>query len=170
MVLGVPAVNLKKLRYTHDAMLDMILAEPGISQGQLAAMFGYTETWVSLVLNSDAFQARLAERKEELIDPVIRQAVEERLRAVANTSMEVIMNNLAANPTPEVALKAMEISTRALGYGAKVPANSNTNVQVNVAQVAVVPQKVTSSQEWAQLYSPGRAPQVVDVPSNDGPV
>ncbi len=40
---SVGAIRPTKLRYTHEAVIDMILAEPGVSQGKLAATFGYTQ-------------------------------------------------------------------------------------------------------------------------------
>ena len=37
---------IKKLSYTHDAMIDHLVANPAISQGQLAGLFGFTQGWV----------------------------------------------------------------------------------------------------------------------------
>src|SRR2546421_725388 len=53
------------LRYTHEAMVDMLIAEPWISQNELAARFGFSPSWISTVICSDAFQAKLAERRGE---------------------------------------------------------------------------------------------------------
>ena len=55
--------DLKKISYTHDAIIDAIIASPGVSQGELAKEFGYTQTWLSIMIGSDAFQSRLTERK-----------------------------------------------------------------------------------------------------------
>src|SRR6478752_9748015 len=89
---------LKKCRYTHDAMVDAIIANPGISEIELGEMFGYSKQWVSRLMCSDAFQARLAVRKGEIIDPKLTATVAERIRGVAMRSLEVIMDNLEANP------------------------------------------------------------------------
>ena len=71
-----------RVSYTHDAMIDAIIHNPTISQNQLAAHFGYTPGWVSQIIASDAFQARLAERTGELVDPTIRASVEDRFKAL----------------------------------------------------------------------------------------
>ena len=64
-----------KIRYSHDGMIDMIVAEPWISQNELALRFGYTASWVSTIMTSDAFKAKLELRKDEIVDPVLRMGL-----------------------------------------------------------------------------------------------
>jgi DNA-binding MarR family transcriptional regulator len=85
----------EKVRYSHQAMADLILANPAISQNELAGHFGYTPGWVSQIVNSDAFQAFLATRKEELVNPVITASVEEKLMTLAKKSLDVLHEKLA---------------------------------------------------------------------------
>ena len=33
-------MSIQKLNYSHDAVIDQIIAQPGISNNELAAMFG----------------------------------------------------------------------------------------------------------------------------------
>lgn len=112
-----------KIRYSHDAMVDLIVGNPWITQTELAAKFGYTQGWVSQVIASDAFQHRLAERKEQIIDPAIKASFEERLKALALRSHAILMEKLD-KPTHQIpdalALKSLEMATKALGYGASV--------------------------------------------------
>lgn len=141
--------DIQKVRYTHEAMADAILSRPGISQNQLAAMFGYTPGWVSQIINSDGFQAYLESRKELLIDPALRLSIEERLRALVVKGMEVLQESLAMNPNPDTAAKALEIGTRALGYGAR-----KDGTTLNATFVVALPEKAQSSAEWAQRAAP----------------
>jgi hypothetical protein len=113
---------IQKIRYTHDAMIDQIIANPTISQDQLAIVFGYTASWVSIIINSDTFQARLAERRKELVDPAVLTAVETQFKGLVSRSLAVLMEKLdkPAEAIPDqLALRAFEISSRAAGYGAK---------------------------------------------------
>jgi hypothetical protein len=122
-----------KLNYSHKAMIDLILASPGISQNALAAHFGYSASWVSTVMSSDAFQMAFAERANEIIDPSLRLTVEERFKGMVARSMEILMEKLSlpAHQVPDqLALRAFELSSRAAGYGAKA---EPVAVQVNVA-------------------------------------
>ena len=117
----------RKLNYTHDAMIDLIIANPRISNQQLADAFGYTASWVSLVKSSNAFQERLAARRTELIDPVIQATLDERFRALTTRSLEILQEKLAgpASVIPDgLALKAAELGAKALGIGGNAPPQS----------------------------------------------
>jgi hypothetical protein len=157
--------GIEKVNYSHDAMIDVILAQPGVSQVQLAAMFGYTQGWVSRVIGSDAFQARLAERKVEIVNPEIKATFDDRLKGLANQSLDIIQRKLDATQSADLAVKALDLSTKALGYGAR-PQNAT---QINNFVVAL-PEKATSEQDWASqakanvqsLARPAPA-QVIDV-------
>ena len=116
--------SIQKVRYSHDAMIDLIVMNPAISQGELAEVFGYTQGWVSIVINSDAFQARLEQRKAELIDPTIRVTLKERFTAVVARSLEVLQEKLAQDPSKvpdNLALRAAEMGAKALGQGGHAP-------------------------------------------------
>jgi hypothetical protein len=103
--------------YTHDALIDMIMAEPERSQRSLAAEFGYTEGWISRIIASDVFQVRLAERKAQLVDPEIARTMNERLEAMAQQSLEIVERKLEQTKNPLYALQALGLASRALGYG-----------------------------------------------------
>jgi hypothetical protein len=139
---------LSRVHYTHDAMIDLLIQNPKISQNDLAKTFGYSVAWVSRIMNSDAFNARLAERKSELVDPSILHTLEERFKALASTSMDILAEKLAAGRNPDLALKALDLTTKALGYGAR---NTGVNLQQNF--VVAIPSKAASPQAWAEKYS-----------------
>lgn len=111
-----------RLRYTHDAMIDLIIAHPEWSQNQIAAHFGYSAAWISQLFCSDAFREKLAARREEIIDPTLRATVEERFQSIARQALDIISSKLAKHPdavSDRTALRALEVSARALGYGAR---------------------------------------------------
>ena len=144
-----------RVKYSHDAMIDLLIANPAISQNEIAATFGYTVPWVSRIMNSDAFQARLALRKEELLDPVIVASIEEKFRALASKSHDVVLDKLSVSNSAELGLKALEISAKALGYGAR---QQNLSVQTNF--VVALPAKAADAGSWASAHSPHG--QVID--------
>ena len=150
-----------RVKYTHDAMIDLIVANPAIAQGAIAQHFGYTQAWVSRVMNSDAFQARLAERKTELVDPSLVASIDEKLRALASKSLDVVLEKLTVTGSAEMGLKALEITSKALGYGAR---QQNLNVQQNF--VVALPPKAASAEDWAAAHGPGRG-VVIDMPGGE---
>jgi predicted XRE-type DNA-binding protein len=138
-----------RVKYSHDAMIDLIIEQPGISQGELASRFGYTQAWVSRVMNSDAFLARLAQRKNDLVDPTLAASLEEKLRALASKSLDVVLEKVVSTQNPDLALQAAKLSTTALGFGAR---QQNVAIQQNF--VVPLPAKAESAGAWGAAYAP----------------
>jgi hypothetical protein len=110
--------RVKKVSYTHDAMIDLIIGNPTISQNELAVIFGYTPGWVSLVMSSDAFRARLESRKADLVDPTILMSLEEKFKALAEKSLEVLRKKLEnPNVSDNLAISAANLAAKSLGLG-----------------------------------------------------
>jgi hypothetical protein len=113
-----------KMRYSHQAMADMLLENPWMSQNQLAAHFGRTPSWISTIVTCDAFQALLAERREDVIDPEMKLRIEERFKALTAQSLRVLQEKLSkpADQVPDnLALRAAELGAKALGIGGNAP-------------------------------------------------
>lgn len=142
--------EIKKISYTHDALIDTIIAHPAVSQRELATLFGYTEAWMSQIMSSDSFKVRLEARRKETIDPILLARTEERLEGTANLALEVLQEKLSAGRNPELAVKVLDISTRALGYGARD--RSQINLQANF--VVALPGKAADGQTWQAEHKP----------------
>ena len=113
-----------RVRYTHEAMVDLIVENPWISQNQLAAHFGYSPAWISTIITSDAFQARLEDRRHEVIDPEMRLSLRERFQAIVTQSLRVLQEKIS-KPADQVndmlVLKTVELGAKALGLGGNAP-------------------------------------------------
>lgn len=128
-----------KLRYTHDAMIDLLIANPKISQNQIAAHFGYSAPWVSRIFASDAFKSKFAERRKDIIDPALRQTAEEGFEAILLRSQEILLAKLSVPDelvSPQLALKAMEVSGRCKGYGVREPVVTVNETHVHLESLA----------------------------------
>lgn len=170
----------RKLNYTHEDCIDAILANPAVTQNALAERYGYTASWISLIINSDAFQAALAKRRDEVISPELRATVEERFRALITESQRVLHEKLLQpNCPPALALGVLGTASKALGYGAR---DQNVNINQNTFVVALPPAAATS-EDWARgrviehsptagrLSSADPAPATVRAPSaGSGPI
>jgi hypothetical protein len=142
--------RLEKIRFSHEAMIDMILANPRIKNYELAEEFGYSPMWVSRVLGSDAFQAALAKRKTEIVDPFLVATMEERLKGLAIQSVEIIADKLEATKSADLALKTLDLSVKAMGFGAR---DRSPAVQNNY--VVQLPGKANSVDDWAAAAHSG---------------
>lgn len=151
--------GLARLKYTHEAMADAILANPCIKPGELAILFNKSPSWMSYILHSDVFKAYLAKRKEELVDPVLKMSIDERLKAVSTRSLDLVMERLNQGVTANYALDVMKAATKALGYGARGP-----EVSVSNNFVVAMPTKAANPEDWAKNCAATGAP-TVDLPS-----
>lgn len=112
--------GIKRVRYSHEDCIDRILMSPSITQLELSQIYGVTPTWMSIVCNCDAFKAKLAERREELVDPALRTSLNERYGALAARSVEVLLEKLAQSPdkiSDKLALEAAALGAKATGLG-----------------------------------------------------
>lgn len=153
--------ELKKVSYTHDGIIDAIIANPAISQGELAREFGYTQTWLSIMIGSDAFQNRLAERKAAMTDPRIIASINERLDGLAKRALDRLADRL---DSPTAQLKTMElvsIAKLAIGDKANRPPVA---AQQNNLYVVNIPPAAASSSAW--LDSAGKTRGSVEIIEN----
>lgn len=111
-----------KLHYTHEAMIDLIIAEPGIYNEEIAARFGYSASWISTVVVSDIFQAKLAARREELIDPELRLSIKTQFSGLLQRSIEILrrkMDKPAEEVPDQLAVQVAKLAGTSLGFGVK---------------------------------------------------
>lgn len=141
-----PAIRPKSTNYTHEAVIDWILAEPGVTQREIAAEFGYTEAWMSIIIGSDAFKEKLAERKAQLTDPRIIASINERLDAVAKRSLDRIMDRLDS-PVHGSIKTADLVSIARLGVGDKNTRPAGPTIQTNLYVVAL-PTPAKTAETW----------------------
>lgn len=152
------AVRLK-MNHTHLAMIDFILARPDCTQDEICARFGYRQPTVSAIVNSDLFQATLAARRDDVVDPILTRTIEERLGAIAQASLDGIANQLDNQPSPGYLLDVAKFAVGAKGYGLNARAAQaalGPQVVINVTGVA------PSDGAWESKWAGDRLEEVVD--------
>lgn len=127
---------LQKVGYSHDKVIDVILANPRVKQKDIAAIFGYNEGWLSRMMSSDSFKLRVAQRRVELIDPIVTAGIQERFQALAHRGLEIIQDKLDQHADvvdSNLALKAVELGARGLGiggFGSKVQVDIHNQIDL----------------------------------------
>jgi hypothetical protein len=108
--------------YSPEAMVQLMVDHPEYTHAQFAAAFGRKANWFAAVLANGEFQAVLEPRRSEIHDPSLTATMEERMRGLALQSLNVLQQKLDTKEVNEqTILKAMELSTKALGMGMAVP-------------------------------------------------
>jgi hypothetical protein len=97
---------------------------------------GVTQSYLSVVINSDAFRDYFNARRAEHNGSVSKSIIE-RVEELAGTTLEVLNERIAAE-RKTVGLSAVsdaaEIALKALGFGAQKQNNGNGNFQQNNVQ------------------------------------
>lgn len=152
------------LRYSHLAMVDMLVQNPWMSQNELAAAFGRTPAWISTIVTSDAFKQRLEERRDEVVDPEIRLTLKERFEALTVRSLQKLQERLEHQPSDGLLLKAADLGAKALGIGGNAPTPVLITSEERLASLA---NRLKALQNGTGARFGG--PEVVDVDSREVP-
>jgi hypothetical protein len=109
----------RKLSHKHEAILQAVLSNPEAKLKTIAQHFNVSQSWLSCVIHSDAFQARMAECKEEIFHASLLP-IKHRVETVAGLALDRLTEGLELNTlSAEETRKTAEMSLRALGFGAK---------------------------------------------------
>lgn len=143
-------VQLGRLSITHEAVMDWLLVNPGKGQMRLCAeYFGFTRAWLSSMVHSDAFQAKLRDKQEEHQKTNIIP-LRDQINGVAQRAVERLGEKVEVIEDPRVLMDVADKMLHRLGYAPKVdmnPAQVN-NTQIN--QYAVSPELLATARENAK--------------------
>lgn len=151
----------KPSRWWHDSVIDYMLANPTARLSEIAHEFKRSYNYMSIILNTDMFKARLAARRNEL-NAGIHASIQNKLLRTLDATLDVVHEQITTKRTqiPFRDTSAFVNSTlERLGYGVKQ--GGGTAVQVNVSgpQVRVTAQDL---EEARALLRRSEAARVVD--------
>ena len=120
--------EVKTMNSGHEALIDLILANPTATHGELGAHLGRSKEWVQLVTQSDLFKEAYHVRAAEMRDPLLAATLEQNLQFLTNISVAKLMEKMArpaADIPDSLALQAAQFGAKALavgGFSSKPPA------------------------------------------------
>lgn len=144
--------------------MDFLLQCPHAKLGDVALHFGYTQSWLSTVIHSNAFQAELASRRGE-ISTRIAGDIPTRLRALGHQAIEKLEDTFEVGlATPSLAMEVLQLAAKAEGLGEKKPAAN----QPTIMQIfnGVTPDMLSNARE-RMVSLRVTQPDVVDIDVGD---
>lgn len=127
--------EIQKVGIKHDAIMDFMLTNPTLTQQQVAAYFGVTQSWLSIIIHSDTFQAQLSDKKAEMFAATVIP-LRQKVVGVAHMGVEKLAECLEnASPatdkdfivnTTQGLLKNLDFGTGASGKAS--PGNVQTTI------------------------------------------
>lgn len=96
--------------------MNWLLAHPNKSMRQCADEFGYTQSWVSTIVHSNLFQARLKEKQDAMFG-MLATGLTEKLQAGADIGVEKLVEKLETSEDPRFILSTTTLFLDKLGFG-----------------------------------------------------
>lgn len=129
---GTPGVQ--KVSVKHTEIMNFMLANPIIKLADVARHFGITQPWLSCIIHSEAFQAELATKQDQIFSGTVLP-IKEKMMGIAHQALDQIADRMPLMKDETVANVADSVLDR-LGFGSKAPVGGpvvpGTVVQVNV--------------------------------------
>lgn len=106
---------IKKVSYTHEDIMNVLIANPFATLAEIAAITGYSVPWLSQLINSDIFRAQFNEKRGEVF-VAIMQDVPAKLNALAHRSIDRLAEKLEVASDPDFILDAFDKVMHRNGY------------------------------------------------------
>lgn len=123
----------KPVRFAHEAIIDDLLAYPRSTGKERSARLGYSESYLSIVMNTDMFKAYFEERRL-LYNQRFDHAIQHKTMVAVDKALDLVVESLDKKRDKIPFTELAEFTDRTLerlGYGVKQ--NSMVNVLVNTA-------------------------------------
>ncbi len=129
------ATQIQRVSIKHDAILDYLLIHPEQKLGDVAVAFGVSQPWLSVIIHSDAFQAKLGEKSGECFGATVLP-LREQLMGVAQVGVEKLgecMENASTISDKQFIADTTDSILKNLGYSPKsaAPAQTGNNSTTN---------------------------------------
>lgn len=151
-------------RWWYDGIIDWMLSHPGQKLGDCAEYFDKAQSTISLIVNSDAFKMRLAERRSEF-EHLHDFAIISKTSEVALKALDVMLDQLEKKRDKIPLKDANEIANTALkrlGYGEKQGPTINIGQGAGATVVQVSRETLEASRKQIRQVQEQRLIEVSD--------
>ena len=157
-------VQIAQMRISHELILNWLVLNPEKTQGECATYFGITEAWLSVVINSDVFQARWAQRKHFIADQTDKLMIA-KARGVVDKGLDRLETLVENSQDPAFILQTTDKMMGRLGFGHKPVGPTVTvtqnNLTVDAGTLAAARQSILQS--TLPLAQPDSSAEILDV-------
>ena len=128
-------LQIQRLTAFHEGIIDRLLADPSLPYGTLANQMGISKSWMSIIVNSDCFKQRLAERRAELTGQ-ISEGIKQNLLQVSEKALSKLHEALDKDDVdPRLVLDAADRMLTKAGFAPTASKVVKTTTLVAASQV-----------------------------------
>ena len=130
------SAQIDKISVWHDSLLSFLIANPRMKRADVARHFKVSASWLSTVVHSDVFQAKLTERQDEYFGSVTAP-IREKLENLAVMSIDRLEDKVEFENDIAEIREVAKMALANLGYGApKLPGPAVLNQTNNYLSVS----------------------------------
>lgn len=108
-------VQIQKVSHKHQAILHFMLGNPTVPKGEIARHFGVSQAWLSVVINSAAFQEALADYTDEAFHATVLP-LRQKLMAAADAAVDRMNDLIPLESDLDTVRKSADSVLAACGY------------------------------------------------------
>ena len=151
----------KPIKHWHEAIMSDLIAFPLDSGKVRAKRLGYSESYLNVIINSDMFKARFAQRRADFQARLDHSLVHKTAEA-AGEALDLLLETMKKKRTEIPFDKLADFADKSLarlGYGnaGKGPA---VNVMVDNRQVSVTQEELASARNALRAVEGNRAKEI----------
>ena len=126
-----PRFQLKNLSHKHMAILEHMCANPAAKLREVAFVFDVSQAWLSSIIHTDMFQAKLADRTDECFS-AIAIPLRQKLMGLAHNSVDKLNEKLETIEGPREIQDIAEMALEAVGYGPEKASSESPSTSIHI--------------------------------------
>lgn len=159
------SAQIQKLNNTHEAILDWLLLNPEKSLRECADHFGYTQAWLSTVINSDAFRVQYSKLRGDVHARVCAD-VPTRMTRISEIALDKLAEMVEKSEDADFILETSDKILNRMGYGPKAVVKSTVNnTQNNTTFLVSADDLALARQNFGQTITQEPADELTSVPA-----
>lgn len=107
--------ELRRISFSHEALINWMIENPHRNLRDAAAYFDYTQAWLSSIIHSDLFQAKLAERQNAVF-ALVAQGIPAKLAAATDIALGKLTEKLEDTEDAKFLLDSADKLLHRMGY------------------------------------------------------
>ena len=154
-----PPKGIGAISYSHEALINWLLVNPDRPLRDASLYFGYTQAWLSTIIHSDLFQAKLHLRQTAVFASVAA-SIPAKLGAAVNIALSSLTEKLETTQDAKFLLDASDKLLHRMGYApaaARNPIAAPVTLNTQINNFSVSAGDLEAARDLAKQASSGRA-------------
>jgi hypothetical protein len=164
-----PKPEIKNVSHVHESVMNWMIANPTRSLAACAQEFGYTQAWLSTMIHSNLFQARLREKQDTLFGD-LTTSLNDKLAAGADIGVTKLVEKLEKSEDPKFIKETTAMMLEKLGFGAATRVSGASTVHNAPVQQNYYMASAADLAEARGRIMSAPAPAQISPPEQDGEV